>query len=169
MIYFKIFDISSFDTDLDADQTITDTGIEVGNTDNGYVYHFHGTVDVETKELYQFEKKHPIEIGKYYRHGKHYIDTLKISIVTTPKDYENLYFASIRNKRYLIAWDTHTGFQYRWITANLPYPSRIRFLNDKVDFAIETLSYRTTNRSMKDDFMKNFRWNMATIATTVFN
>ena len=170
MIYFKIFDIDTFDTDLDVTLAdIVNTDIDVGNTDFGYVYHFHGTVNVETKEEYQYEKKHPIEIGKFYRTGKHFIDNLKISIVATPQAYENLYFASIRNNAYLIAWDTYTGFQYRWLRANLPYPSRVRVLNDKVDFSVETEPYFVVNRTMSKDFMKNFRWNKATIKDTVWN
>jgi hypothetical protein len=170
MIYLKIFDIDTFDTDLDISTAdINNTDIDVGMTDNGYVYHFHGTVDVTTKEEYQYEKKHPVSIDKYFRTGKYFFDVLKISIVATPEAYENLYFASIRNNAYLIAWDTFTGFQYRWLRANLPYPSKVRFLNDKVDFTIETSPYFVINRSMSKDFMKNFRWNKATIKETVWN
>jgi hypothetical protein len=94
---------------------------------------------------------------------------LKITIVATPRDYENLYFASIRNNAYLVAWDTYTGFQYRWLRAVLPYPSKVRFLNDKVDFTVETAPYFVINRTMAKDFMENFRWNLATIKDTVFN
>ena len=169
MIYFKIFDIDTFDTDLDVSKADINTDIEVGMTKYGYVYHFHGTIDVTTKEEYQYEKKHPIAIGKYFRSGKYFVDTLKISIITTPEVYENLYFASLRNKAFLVAWDTYTGFQYRWLQACLPYPSKVRFLNDKVDFSIETAPYFVTNRKMDKDFMKNFRWNLATIKDTVFN
>ena len=167
MIYFKIFDISDFDIELEADAT--ETGIETGNTDNGYVYHFHGSIEVETASHYQYEKKHPFEVGKHYRHGKHFIDTLKISIVSTQQEYENLYFASLRNSVYLIAWDTCTGFQYRWLDAHLPYPSKIRFLKDKAEFTVQTRPYFTINRTMDKHFMKNFRFNLATINTTVFN
>ena len=170
MIYFKIFDIDTFDTDMDVRLiNINDTDIKVGLTDHGYVYHFSGTIDVETNEEYLYEKKHPIIIDKYFRAGKFFVDTLKVSIVATPQAYENLYFASIRNNAYLIAWDTYVGFQYRWLRANLPYPSRVRFLNDKVNFTIETAPYFVINRSMSKDFMKNFRYNKATIKTTVFN
>jgi len=170
MIYFKIFDIDTFDTDMDVTLIdINNTGIDVGMTDYGYVYHFHGTIDVTTEEEYQFEKKHPVIIDKYFRSGMYFIDTLKISIVATPQAYENLYFASIRNNAYLVAWDTYTGFQYRWLRANLPYPSKVRFLNDKVDFTIETAPYFVINRSMSKDFMKNFRWNKASIKETVWN
>ena len=170
MIYFKIFDIDTFDTDLDFSiVSINNTDIEVGMTRFGYVYHFEGTVDVTTKDEYQYEKKHPIIIDKYFRSGKYLIDTLKISIVATPQTYENLYFASIRNNAYLVAWDTYTGFQYRWLRANLPYPSKVRFLNDKVDFTVETSAYFVVNRTMAKDFMKNFRWNLATIKETAWN
>jgi hypothetical protein len=72
MIYFKIFDIDTFDEDLDVSMVdVSDTGIDVGMTKYGYVYHFHGTVDVETKEEYQYEKKHPVIIDKYFRSGKY--------------------------------------------------------------------------------------------------
>jgi len=170
MIYFKIFDIDTFDTDLDVSTvSINDTDIDVGITPNGYVYHFHGTLEVTTKEAYQYEKKHPITIDKYYRSGKYFIDTLKVSIVATPEVYENLYFASIRNNAYLIAWNTYTGFQYRWLRANLPYPSKVRFLNDKVDFSVETAPYFVVNRNMSQDFMRNFRYNIATTQDTVWN
>jgi hypothetical protein len=143
--------------------------IPIGYTNYGYVYYFYGTIDVTTKEEYQYEKKHPVIVDKFFRSGKYFIDTLKVSIVATSKAYENLYFASIRNNAYLIAWDTCTGFQYRWLRANLPYPSKVRFLNDKVDFTVETAPYFKLNRSMSNDFMKNFMYNLATIQDTVFN
>ena len=169
MIYFKIFDIDQFDTDYETEFISGDETVPVGSVDDGYVYHFHGTIDVTTKEDYLYEKELPFEVDKYVRVGKHFTDNLKISIKTTAKDYENLYFASIRNTAYLIAWDTCTGFQYRWTRATLPYPSKVRFLDGKVDFTAETIPYKTINRTLRDNFMKNFRWNRGTMRSTVWN
>jgi hypothetical protein len=174
MLYFKIFNVEDFDEELDVDvpNDNDDTPVSeitTGQTNYGYIYAFHGSIDVTVKEHYLYEKKHPVKLDTYFRSGKHFIDTLKITLAATPKEYEDLYYASIRNNAYLIAWETENGFQFRWVRTILPFPNKLRFLNGKADFTLETAPYTTVKRNLKTDFMRNFRYNRSTIENTVWN
>jgi len=169
MIYFKIFEITDFDVEVDSFDLPEEHEYLDGDINEGYLYVFPGTIEAKTMVKYLYEKKDPSVAGGYFRSGKYFVDQLKISIIATPSAYEMLYFASIRNPKYLVGWETYTGFQFRWLQDVLPYPSRIRWLNERVDLTLETAPYHNIKLKMQDDFLKNFRYNLATINTSVLN
>lgn len=129
---------------------------------------FDGTMDVTPQVKYLFEKKNPFVPNQPYRHGKHYVDRLKVSILARAEDYEDLYYLALGSEHYYISWETFTGFQYRKISQKLPYPSQIRFLDGKVEFSLESEPYAAINPNM-ENITRNMRWNISTIANTILN
>ena len=105
-------------------------------------YAFQGKIEVRFKKLHLFEKKNPFRAGHSFTHGEYYRDTLVVSIVATPEQYQRLYFDILNTDKYNIGWQILGNFQIREIEDKLPsYPSLIRYLNDAVEFTIETTPY----------------------------
>ena len=144
----------------------TGESLEIENTDD-QIFQFQGTIEVNPSLKYLFEKKNPFVPNESYNYGPYYTDKLNITIITDPKNYEELYFRTLIDETYIVAWNTLNGHQWRITKTKLPYPSTIRFINDKVNFNIETEPYHPADDM--PSITHNFKYNRSTIANTIWN
>ena len=131
------------------------------------IFELAGTIDVSPQRRYLFEKKDPFSINGYYRAGGYAIDKLNIKVICNPDIYETLYHRSLTDTAYLIAWNTHTGYQWRIVKQALPYPSKLRFVRDFVEFSVETEPY--IHKEVMNDLTRNFKFGRSTPSNTVWN
>jgi len=140
------------------------------------LYSFHGTIGVIPEKRFDYEKKNPILADKPIQYGTHFVDKLQIHLVATAKVYEELYYHIMQEPAFYIAWHTYSGFQIRTVADKVPYPSRLRFLNDSVSFSLETERYSNPRKFVDPDDVGldkkhffNVKWGEGTIATTMWN
>ncbi|HPK40010.1 MAG: hypothetical protein WDA18_09310 [Candidatus Ratteibacteria bacterium] len=132
------------------------------------LYEFQGTIEVTPEVKYVFEKENPFVANQPFRHGKYYTDKLQISILASSAEYESLFYLVMGCEEFLVAWETLSGYQWRKLKEKLPYPSQLRYLDGKIDFALESLPYYEINSSM-ENITKNMKWNISTIENTILN
>ena len=135
---------------------------------NANIFVLHGTITVNPNVKYMYEKPNPFVANEFFRHGKYYTDNLRISCICDPEKYETLYYMCLAADKYLVAWETVSGYQWRIINEKIPYPSELRFLNGRVEFGVETAPY-TEITQMMNKLTHNFKWGQSTIANTVWN
>ena len=152
---------------------LVDIDNPINNNDIGaddLIFEFKGTIDTLHEIKYEFEKKSPFDINIIYREGKYYQDTLNINIVAGVEDYAKLHSAVLSSgKPVYVIWNTPLGRKVRRIEKPLPYPSRIRVFRSSVEFRIEAQPYNSWVDDMRDPCFMNRRWNVSTIADTVWN
>jgi hypothetical protein len=129
-------------------------------------FHFHGTIDATPTIRYQFEKKNPYLLNTFYRSEPFYTDTLNIRLAITDSEYADVYHAVMNSKKATIVWRNNGGLQWRTCRPALPYPSKLRNMNGRVEFRIETDAYREIQFDMRNVEILNTIWNAETINTT---
>jgi len=143
-------------------------------SDHEELFAFEGSIDVTTEVKYAYEKK---IVGAGFsqpdskiRFGKYFQDKLDVVIIATPAEYERLYWAVLKAETpCYVVWNTHNGLQYRKMTSHLPYPDKSRCITDSVRVKIETEPYTQVYETMHDITQINRRWNLYTIADTIWN
>jgi len=144
--------------------------------DNTNYFSFIGTINADTKTNYIYEKAKPGTHDEKYRFGQYLTDTLNITIITTPKQYADLFYAVMCTNDalddpavcdfYEVYWDTPQGVMVRQVKGKLPYPSAMRFFSDKATFTLTTLPYLYYEALDPDRIWLNRLWNEATIGAT---
>lgn len=138
--------------------------IKTGNE----LHEFLGTIDITPETNYLIEHPCGYNTGLSYRFGKHFIDKIQLTLAITAQAYENLFYKVIQAEEWIISWKTITGYQWRKSRSNLPYPSKIRFLNNAVTLKIESEPYTNPINNMTNITL-NTVWNESTLDNTVWN
>jgi len=150
-----------------------------------HLYSYYGRIDVASSINYVFEKKHISYANLFYREGLYYKDNLNISLaVANIKEYEDLYLACFNPKTevkpahvicendptdtYIIQWKRPSGYIWRRVRQNIPYPSSVRYLKGQVEFSVQTEPYTELLDEMQS-ILINRKWNRSVIRYTVWN
>jgi len=138
--------------------------IKIGNE----LHEFYGTIDVTPQIEHLIEHECSYNTGLSYRFGKHFVDKIKLNLAISAEAYETLYYRVMQANEWIIAWETLTGYQWRKTRSPLPYPSKIRFINDSVTLNLESEPYTNPNNNMTNITL-NTIWNESTPENTVWN
>lgn len=131
------------------------------------IYSFEGTLSVTSKIVYDYEKKCKYNPNLKYQFGKRYKDNLRITIISTPTDFEKIYSDIMKSDFFLIGWHTSKGYQTRKINDKIEYPNINRGLTAKIDISISCELYSCYNHNMPD-IISNTQWNESTIENTIW-
>lgn len=132
------------------------------------LHEFYGTIDVTPEIEHMVEEECVYNPGLSYRFGKYFIDKIQLNLSISAEDYENLYYKVMQAAEWIIAWETLTGYQWRKSRSPLPYPSKIRFINDAVTLKIESEPYINPINNMTNITL-NTIWNESTPDNTIWN
>jgi CRISPR/Cas system-associated protein Cas10 (large subunit of type III CRISPR-Cas system) len=130
---------------------------------------FPGRIDVDFQKRYLYEKTNPFVASESFRHGVYYTDILAVSLVASALDYQRLYFLVLKAENYYIGWEIGDAFQYRQVKEKLPYPSRMRFISDLIEFSVESKPYYEIIDNMCRLEILNRAFGMNRIVDTIWN